>query len=225
MRTTLRFLGPLVAALFCAAVLGACGDGDGAQSSPLAADDARDDGGGDGSGGDGSGGGGGGGGDDNGGGGGGGGGSGGGGGGGGGVPGAPIDIPSFQQDQGRPLGDVLADIEETVRDQCGGELCIDIRVEMTGDGFTECTFVATDPPQGSQVERGGTLLVIAGTEPCEDAGTETEGIDEEETDGDGTDEEETDGDGADEEETDGDGADEEETEGSGADDGTGEQAP
>ena len=111
MRTTLRFLGALVAALLCAGLLGACGDGDGAQSVPVAADDARDDGGGDDGGGDDIGG------DDNGGddnGGGGNGGGGNGGGGGGGVPGAPIDIPSFQQDQGRPLDDVLADIEETV---------------------------------------------------------------------------------------------------------------
>jgi len=202
MRTTLRFLGALAAALLCVALLGACGDGDGAQSVPIAADDGTDDdGGGESGGGDGGG-------DDN------------GGGGGGGVPGAPIDIPSFQQDQGRPLADVLADIEETVRDQCGGELCIEIRVEMTDDGFTECTFVATDPPQGSQVERGGTLLVIAGTEPCEDEGTEGEGTEGGETEGEGTDNGETEGEGTDEgEETDGGGTDDDETDGSGTDDG------
>ncbi|MGH9262909.1 MAG: hypothetical protein ACRD08_23920, partial [Acidimicrobiales bacterium] len=98
MRTTLRWLGTIGAALLCAVAVGACGvENDGAQ--PLSTpDDEGDNGGG-------------GGGDDD--------GRGGGGGGGGEVPGAPIDIPSFQQDQGRPLDDVLADIEGTVREQCG----------------------------------------------------------------------------------------------------------
>src|SRR5262245_39149011 len=147
MRTTLRSLGALGAALLCVALLVACGDGDGAQTVPMAADD----GGGADDGGEGN--------------------TGGGGESGGGVPGAPIDIPSFQQDQGRPLDDVLADIEATVRDQCGGELCIEISVEKSDDSCTQCEVGATDPPQGSQIERGGSLLVIAGSEPCEDEGT------------------------------------------------------
>jgi hypothetical protein len=108
------------------------------------------------------------------------------------APGAPIDIPSFQQDQGRPLADVLADIEGAVRDQCGGELCIEIVVEYTDEDRDECTFSATDPPQGGEIERGGTLVVIAGTQPCEDEG-EGDGADGSDVDpddggsGDGTD--------------------------------------
>jgi hypothetical protein len=165
--------------VLCAVTVGACGGGDDdAQSLPTPADDGGDNGGGDNGGGDNGGG-------DN-----------GGGGGGGGAPGAPIDIPSFQQDQGRPLDDVLADIEGTVREQCGGDLCIEIAVEMSDDNFTECQFVATDPPQGSQIERGGTLRVIAGTQPCDDGeGTDGEGTDGEGTEGEGTDGEGTDGEG------------------------------
>ena len=58
---------------------------------------------------------------------------------------------------------------------------------MSDDGFQECQFVETVPPQGSQVERGGTLVVIAGTEPCEDE--QPPPSDEEPDDGDGTDDE------------------------------------
>lgn len=198
MRTTLRSLGAPGAALLCVALLVACADGDGAQTVPTTADDTDDDnggGGGDGGGGNGGG--------DN----------------GGGVPGAPIDIPSFQQDQGRPLDEVLADIDATVREQCGGEVCIEITVEKTDDGFTECEFVATDPPQGSRIERGGSLLVIAGSEPCEDEGTEEEGTGSEETEGESTGSGETEG-----EETDGGGTDNEEPDGS-TDGGGGAETP
>lgn len=83
------------------------------------------------------------------------------------APGAPIEIPSFQQDQGRPIDEVLAEMEGTVREQCGGELCIELRVEMSDDSFGACQFAGTVPPEGSQVERGGTVVVIAGTQPCD----------------------------------------------------------
>ena len=168
MRTTLRWLGAIAAVLICAVAIGACGGEDDSSQSVATSDDEGDDGGGDDGGGDDEGDDGGGdddgddgGGDDD--------------GDGGGVPGAPIDIPSFQQDQGRPLDDVLADIEATVREQCDGELCIEIRVEMSDEGFDECQFVETVPPQGSSVERGGTLVVIAGTQPCD--GEDTDGED------------------------------------------------
>ena len=84
---------------------------------------------------------------------------------GGGVPGSPINIPAFQ---GGPLEDVLPEIERQITDLCGGELCLVLDVEMSDDDATECDFVETDPPAGSQVERGGTLVVIAGTHPCEE---------------------------------------------------------
>ena len=87
--------------------------------------------------------------------------------------GAPINIPSFQQDQGRPLEEVLAEIESGVRDQCDGELCLELRVERSDSNFTECRFVRTDPLQGSEVERGTTVVVIAGTLPCEDEQPDT----------------------------------------------------
>lgn len=89
------------------------------------------------------------------------------------APGAPIRIPSIQQDQGRPLDEVLAEIESAVRDQCGGELCIELRVERSDDGFTECQFVRTEPPQDTEVARGSTVVVVAGTQPCEDDAPDT----------------------------------------------------
>jgi hypothetical protein len=169
-------LGAIVAAVLCAVSVGACEGGDDAAQSPLTPDDntsgdnggddntSGDDGdvagGGNTSGddsdtdGDDSG-------DDS-------GGGGGNGGGGGGVPGAPIDIPNFQIDAGRLLVDVLADIERAVRAQCDGELCIDIKVERSEESLPECRFSKTIPEQGGQVERGSTLIVIAGTQqPCD----------------------------------------------------------
>jgi hypothetical protein len=178
-RTTLRWLGAIAAVLICAVAIGACGGEDDSSQSVATSDDEGDDGGGGDEGDDGGG-------DDE--------GDDGGGdddGDGGGVPGAPIDIPSFQQDQGRPLDDVLADIEATVREQCDGELCIEIRVEMSDEGFDECQFVETVPPQGSSVERGGTLVVIAGTQPCDGEDTDGEDTDGEDTDGEDTDGEDT----------------------------------
>lgn len=109
-------------------------------------------------------------------------GGGGGGGGNGGGQGAPINIPSIVQDQGRPLETVHAEIEASVREQCGGELCIDLQVVEQDPGFEVCQFVRTDPAQGSSVERGATVLIVAGTEACEDPAptdeaTETSGPD------------------------------------------------
>ncbi|NGN94870.1 hypothetical protein G5C66_19275 [Nocardioides sp. KC13] len=102
------------------------------------------------------------------------------------------------QDQGRPLNEVHAEIEASVREQCGGELCIDIRVVEADPNFGVCQFVRTDPEQGSSVERGASVLILAGTQPCddpsptddvtEDDGTEEDdGVDEDDTsDGDST---------------------------------------
>lgn len=96
------------------------------------------------------------------------GGSNGGGGGNGGGQGAPINIPSIVQDQGRPLSEVHAEIEASVREQCGGELCIDLQVVEEDPNFGVCQFVRTDPAQGSSVERGASVLIVAGTQPCDD---------------------------------------------------------
>ena len=88
-------------------------------------------------------------------------------GGGGEAPGAPISIPSIVQDQGRPLDEVLPEMETRVRDQCGGQLCLEFQVVQREPSFTQCTFVATEPPQDTEVARGRTVIVVVGTQPCD----------------------------------------------------------
>jgi hypothetical protein len=175
-RTTLRFAGALAAAVLCVAVVGACGGDDGsAQSLP-----AADDGGGDYNGDDNSG-------DDN-----GGGDNGGGapgipgGNSGGGAPGAPIDIPALQQ-VGAPIEEVIPFLEEEIRKVCGGDLCVVVDVEKEG-GEENCSFVGTEPPGGTSVERGSTVVVLARCESGSEGQTGGDGETEtgdDETDGDG----------------------------------------
>ncbi|WP_162794919.1 hypothetical protein [Nonomuraea lactucae] len=82
--------------------------------------------------------------------------------------GAPIKIPRRTEDQGRPLSVMKALIESGIRDQCPGHrLCVRLRVEARDvPGFSTCTFVATDPRQGSEVRRGSTVVIVTGEEPC-----------------------------------------------------------
>jgi hypothetical protein len=91
--------------------------------------------------------------------------------GGGGAVGAPINIPSIVQDQGRPLVEVQSEIEKSVREQCGdGELCVELQLVETEPNFDACQFVRTEPPQGTTVERGSTVLIVAGTQDCDETG-------------------------------------------------------
>jgi hypothetical protein len=80
--------------------------------------------------------------------------------------GTPIDVPAEIQDQGRPLADMRVLIEEGIREQCGGELCVDLEVEHSVEDRDECTFVETRPPQRSRVQPGSTVVIVAGTLPC-----------------------------------------------------------
>lgn len=83
--------------------------------------------------------------------------------------GAPIVIPTFQRDQGRPLDEVLAELDSAIRRRCGGgELCVTLQVEPRDDGFTSCQFVRTEPAQETEVDRGTTVVIVAGTNPCEE---------------------------------------------------------
>lgn len=84
------------------------------------------------------------------------------------APAAPIKIPAKTLDQGRPLSDLQAKIEAGIRDQCGGDLCVTLRVEYRDPDFTRCAFVKTVPGQGSRVERGSIVVIVAGTNPCSD---------------------------------------------------------
>ncbi len=75
--------------------------------------------------------------------------------------GAPIRIPTFQADQGRPFDEVRAEIEADITRQCGGTLCVTLVDDKRDDGPDRiCTFVATDPEQQSTVARGSTITVI-----------------------------------------------------------------
>jgi hypothetical protein len=95
--------------------------------------------------------------------------------GGGGVAlGAPIQIPAITQAQGLPLDEVQPRLEAAIRAKCGGELCVKLKVEARDEpNFTACQFVTTEPPPGSRVERGTTVVVVTGQEPCTTDTTET----------------------------------------------------
>jgi hypothetical protein len=81
--------------------------------------------------------------------------------------GAPIRIPSFLHDQGRPLAEVRSEIVSGIERQCGGVVCLKLRDEAReGSGYDSCTFWKTEPPQESTVRRGTTVVVVSGTGPC-----------------------------------------------------------
>lgn len=80
--------------------------------------------------------------------------------------GAPIDVPAEVRDQGRPLADMRAIIEDGIRAQCGGGLCVELVVEHSAEDRDQCTFIETRPPQRSSVARGSTVVIVAGSLPC-----------------------------------------------------------
>ena len=82
------------------------------------------------------------------------------------APGAPIRIPARVDDQGRELDVVLGEMRSGIREQCGGELCLNLTVAYTSSNTDRCTFWETSPPQRSMVPRGSTVTVIAGSEAC-----------------------------------------------------------
>jgi hypothetical protein len=81
--------------------------------------------------------------------------------------GAPIRIPSFLDDQGRPLAEVRSELVSDITRQCGGVLCLNLRDEAReGSGYDSCSFWKTDPDQDSTVRRGTTVVIVSGTGPC-----------------------------------------------------------
>lgn len=99
----------------------------------------------------------------------------------GGAPVSRIKIPELHQQQGFPPEQVKANLEEGysdsqthahvkgIRELCGNnELCVNVVIEHTEDDSTydRCQYKRTDPPLGSLIERGGTIAVITGTQPC-----------------------------------------------------------
>lgn len=85
------------------------------------------------------------------------------------APGAPIRIPARVEDNGRDLDEVLGEMRTGIRDQCGGTLCITLKVRYpeSGDARCELLFDRTEPPQRSMVPRGSTVAVIAARQECE----------------------------------------------------------
>jgi hypothetical protein len=112
--------------------------------------------------------------------------------GGGGAPGAPIDIPAITIAEGLPLEPVRAQLEKKLREACGGDLCLTIAVAETDGNHETCQYSGnTDPPAGTEVERGGTVTLVMGSLPCTDA--DGDGVSDD-NDGDGL-PDDTDGDG------------------------------
>lgn len=112
--------------------------------------------------------------------------------GGGGADGAPIDIPAITIAEGQPLDAVRAQLEEKLRDVCGGEVCLVIEVAETDPDHETCQYSGeTDPPDGTEVERGSTVTLVMGSKPCTDA--DGDGVSDD-SDGDGL-PDDTDGDG------------------------------
>ncbi len=88
-------------------------------------------------------------------------------GGGGEALGAPIQIPRITQAQGLPLDEVKQRLELAIRATCGGELCVSLEVEPRDESsFTACQFVTTEPPPGTTVKRGTTVVIVSGQAPC-----------------------------------------------------------
>jgi hypothetical protein len=84
------------------------------------------------------------------------------------APRSPLDIPEITESQGLPIDQVRPRLEADLAEQCGGELCVEIREEPgDNDNYTRCEFDTTDPPPGGQVERGGTVIIVTGPLPCD----------------------------------------------------------
>lgn len=84
------------------------------------------------------------------------------------VPKPPIKVTTTRFTQGRPINDVVRELEESVRKQCGdGTLCVTITVENSEPDWEDCEFHSSRPDEGATVKRGGTIVLVAGTSPCE----------------------------------------------------------
>lgn len=111
----------------------------------------------------------------------------------GGVPGAPINQQDDAEAIGAPIrvptiafagqaspGEVREVIERRIREQCGGELCVQVVVEQRDlAGVTACDFAGIEPEPGTWVERGTTIVIVSGTDPCDEPSGDPERPDEE----------------------------------------------
>lgn len=84
------------------------------------------------------------------------------------APKPPIKVTTTRLTQGQPIDEVVRELKKSVRKQCGdGTLCVTIKVERSAPDRKECEFQSSRPDEGATVKRGGTIVLVVGTSPCE----------------------------------------------------------
>jgi hypothetical protein len=78
--------------------------------------------------------------------------------------GAPFMIPAISQ-VGAHYPEVKDSIQQTFVDACGTELCVVLSVEDRPVEGEPCAFDSTDPPGGTEIERGSTVTLVV-VAPC-----------------------------------------------------------
>jgi hypothetical protein len=92
------------------------------------------------------------------------------------VPTAPISIPSTNAWQQDPIDVVRQRLERLIRDQCGGQLCVNIVVRQgDDDSYDQCQFASTIPDTSEPIvlKPGSTLTLLTGMWPCEETSDQT----------------------------------------------------
>lgn len=86
------------------------------------------------------------------------------------APGAPITVPTIAFAKPPSLDEAREAIEQRIREQCGGELCVDVVVEQRDlQGVTACDFAGLEPEPGTRVQRDSTIVIVSGAQPCDGA--------------------------------------------------------
>lgn len=85
-----------------------------------------------------------------------------------GAPPSRMRIPEVTQSQGQPVAEVREELERLIRERCGGDLCLKLRVKVgDNDILSTCEFDRTDPPANTRVKRESVVVLLTGTLPCE----------------------------------------------------------
>lgn len=83
--------------------------------------------------------------------------------------GAPIRVPTIAFAGQPSLAEVRQAVEQRIREQCGGELCVQVVVEQRDlPGVSACDFAGIEPEPGTWVKRGTTIVIVSGAEPCDE---------------------------------------------------------
>jgi hypothetical protein len=86
------------------------------------------------------------------------------------APGSPLHMPARTRDYGQDLDEKLAYIEGKLTEECGGRLCVKVKVEYSHEG-ERCKYYDSRPAPEStfRYRKNMTITIIAGTEPCDEA--------------------------------------------------------